>query len=133
MCCPSRYKLAASRAGRSRRRMLRVRVSVRARLFVRGERWLGHGQGDALIFPWAEREVAAAGAAAAAMLRSCISRATRPTTNRAYVRGPPPFPIYIAIGLAENSIRARGINLRGPRWSSGGSCCSRSSADSDNR
>lgn len=35
-------------------RMLHVRV----RLFVRGERWLGHGQGDALIFPWREREAA---------------------------------------------------------------------------
>lgn len=57
------------------RRMLYVRVRIR--LFARGERWLGHGQGDAL-FPW-EKERRPLDAKAGG-----LSRVTRPT-NRAYV------------------------------------------------
>lgn len=95
--------------------MLHVCVRVRARLFARGERWLGHGQGDALIFPWGEREV---GRRCDALKLHLAGHATDDESRG--VRDPPLLLLprryracfISAIGLAENSIRAREINPR---------------------
>jgi len=58
------------------RRMLHVRVRVRVRLFARGERWLGHGQGDAL-FPWEKERRPAIGAMLKLPLRGPRDRRRR--------------------------------------------------------
>lgn len=105
--CVRAYKLAArARVDRGAGWMF---VYVCTCAFVRGERWLGHGQGDAL-FPW-EKERRPSPPLCAMLEAASRCWATRLTdANEPLDIG---CVLYIAIGSRrENSIRTRGINLR---------------------
>lgn len=85
---------------------MHVRVRVHARLFARGERWLGHGQGDALIFPWGRKR---GGRRCDALKLHLAGHATN-DESRIRVRGPSllpssPFPTDIARALYRDRIR----------------------------